>query len=545
MTNFEIAIEIDLVCCDQQERSVSVMGTIAFVKHTGPADPILFDLPRRNLRAGFTVLDGVSLPEIFARLVVVMRSIPKCFQGAHVTAVRVSIHEILDGKASGNMQQEVCGWKLFFLLPSRGEVWCRSCMSAWRCSTLAIGPNFFLKATAMQRPELKQQCGSVVNMFRTTFLGEQRGPSGWRCIARGNLSTLRDLTNPIRRPAAPREPLHEDLTRYVPEHDFQLDPDVFLANVRSPRRGVAAGPSGMTADHLRPLLESERDSEVLAELGASLARGEGPEVVWEAIRMGWMTALRKADGGVRGIVVGDRFRRLVSHTIAQQIAKSVEAATSPFQYALSTKAGTECVSHMLQTLIGMDEKLTILSVDGIGAFDHVSRNSMLRGLMETDVPLMPLLFCLSLHRALVAANAIAGGRVSFLHSLTMCTPHVLQTECWLCIGSCSKRFRPIVAWNHGGEHPVGCEALTRAAQTVDPNAMVWRGDTQLAPQQGIVVLGSPVRHEAFIMAQLSAKREEHQVLLDRIPCVSDVQTALHGCCCCSVVPQGPIVGFEQ
>ena len=46
-------------------------------------------------------------------------------------------------------------------------------------------------------------------------------------IAPGNLSTLRALTNPIRRPAALREPLHEDLTRWVPEHEFQLDPDVF------------------------------------------------------------------------------------------------------------------------------------------------------------------------------------------------------------------------------------------------------------------------------------------------------------------------------
>ena len=42
-----------------------------------------------------------------------------------------------------------------------------------------------------------------------------------------------------------------------------------------------------------PSLESECDSE---ELGASLARGEGPQVVWEAIRMGRMTALRKVGG---------------------------------------------------------------------------------------------------------------------------------------------------------------------------------------------------------------------------------------------------------
>ena len=79
----------------------------------------------------------------------------------------------------------------------------------------------------------------------------------------------------------------------------------------------------MTANQLRSLLESKRDSEVLAELGASLARGEGPQVFWEAISMGRMTALRKADGGFRRIVVGNLFRRLVSRTIAQQIAKPV------------------------------------------------------------------------------------------------------------------------------------------------------------------------------------------------------------------------------
>ena len=225
----------------------------------------------------------------------------------------------------------------------------------------------------------------------------------------------------------------------------------------------------------------------------------------------------------------------------------------------------------------MDAKLTILSVDGIGAFDHVSRNSMLRGLMETDNansalpfvrqfygqlsayfwddelgntqvipqgdggeqgdPLMPLLFCLSLHKALVAANArllegeslfaflddvyayyCAPERVLAVHRILQ---QEIQTHCGISIHHGKTQI-----WNRGGEHPVGCEALTKAAQTVDPNAVVWRGDTQLAPQQqGIVVLGSTIGHEAFITAQLSIKRQEHQVLLDRIPHVTDVQTA--------------------
>ena len=55
-----------------------------------------------------------------------------------------------------------------------------------------------------------------------------------------------------------------------------------------------------------------------------------------------MTALQKANGGVRGIVVGDTLSRLVARTVAQQMGNVVEAAKRPHQYAMSTRAGTEC-----------------------------------------------------------------------------------------------------------------------------------------------------------------------------------------------------------
>ena len=48
-----------------------------------------------------------------------------------------------------------------------------------------------------------------------------------------------------------------------------------------------------------------------------------------------------AKGEWRGIVVGDVVRRLVARTMAQQLAPQVESATAPFQYALSTGAGSE------------------------------------------------------------------------------------------------------------------------------------------------------------------------------------------------------------
>ena len=74
-----------------------------------------------------------------------------------------------------------------------------------------------------------------------------------------------------------------------------------------------------------------------------------------------MTALAKPDGGVRGIVAGDVIRRLVARTMAQQLGDAVEAATSPYQYALRTKAGCECVAHVLQGLTEINPLTTITS----------------------------------------------------------------------------------------------------------------------------------------------------------------------------------------
>ena len=198
----------------------------------------------------------------------------------------------------------------------------------------------------------------------------------------------------------------------------------------------------MTVEHLRPLLECDKALDSLHKFAHIMARGEVPDRIEQVVRLGRFTALRKPDGGVRGIVVGDVLRRLVARTIAQQIVDQVEAATSPFQYALKTGAGSECVAHILQHLTDLDPRAIIVSVDGIGAFDLVSRNAMLRGLLsienggkvlpfvrtfygqrsiflwedevgdvhdipqgeggEQGDPLMPLLFSLAQHVALVA-----------------------------------------------------------------------------------------------------------------------------------------------
>ena len=250
--------------------------------------------------------------------------------------------------------------------------------------------------------------------------------------------------DPSRRPPVPREPLPEDLNLFEPEEPFELDFDRFARNIRSARRKAAGEPSGMTAEHLRPLLENDRDIAKLRDFASIMAREDVPDRIDPAVQLGRITALQKPGGGERGIAVSDFLRRAVARTVAQRVSKEVEEATAPFQYALKTKSGCECVSHILQALTQSSPRCTIVSVDGVGAFDLVSRNAMLRGLMslpsggrllpfvrtfcgqpsvflwedetgevhhiqqgeggEQGDPLMPLLVCLAQHPALVAAN---------------------------------------------------------------------------------------------------------------------------------------------
>ena len=144
----------------------------------------------------------------------------------------------------------------------------------------------------------------------------------------------------------------------------------------------------MSVEHILGLVESDHDMEIFCSFATIFSQGHMPRGVLEGLRLGRVTALRMPDGGIRGIVVGDIVRRLIARTIAQQISKQLEEATAPHQYALQTKSGCECVSHMVLMLTDMTPRQT---VDGIGAFDLVSRKAMLQGLenMPDGVRVLP------------------------------------------------------------------------------------------------------------------------------------------------------------
>ena len=66
--------------------------------------------------------------------------------------------------------------------------------------------------------------------------------------------------------------------------------------------------------------------------------------------------------------------------------------TGIYQFAPQTRAGTDALAHALQAITDMDEDAVIVSLDGIGAFDHVRRAAFFKKLHEVEAlrPLIPL-----------------------------------------------------------------------------------------------------------------------------------------------------------
>ena len=352
------------------------------------------------IRAALAWLDEADLEAEFQRRAAVMKTVPHFLRGPYRW-----------GLAMGEAHQESehrreRGWKLFLMLPRLllfrpcrgGNVhkeklskrfqdfsdgrWTQLFTASRQCAEDASQAQRRKRRRRRPEEELERRAARAFSSVQLGELSSGRQALEGASVASGTQQTLEALRDPDRRPPLPRDPLPEAILEHEPEVSFSLEARRFAANLRSSRRGAAAGLSGMTTDHLRLVLDQVRDTHMLCQMADQFTQARTPPAVHNILRLGRLTALQKPRGGVRGIVVGDVLRRLVARTMAQQLGKAVEAATAPYQYALSTRARTECVAHALQVLTEMDPMTTIVSIDGVGAYDSISRKAMLEALVS-------------------------------------------------------------------------------------------------------------------------------------------------------------------
>ncbi|GKD95488.1 hypothetical protein Tco_1379385 [Tanacetum coccineum] len=119
-----------------------------------------------------------------------------------------------------------------------------------------------------------------------------------------------------------------------------------------------------------------------------------------------LTPLLKPDNGIRPIVVGAIWRRLVSKVAMRGVRKEMSKYLGDFQFGVGVPSGAEAVLHSANRFLNKfhsDGSLAMLTVDFSNAFnlsvrlyvgdDHIWSTT---GVQHGD-PLGPLLFALVLH----------------------------------------------------------------------------------------------------------------------------------------------------
>ena len=140
----------------------------------------------------------------------------------------------------------------------------------------------------------------------------------------------------------------------------------------------------MTTEHLRPLLQGGRGLRLLGEIAKRLAREEVPAGVMRLVRGVRLTALPKNDGEGGGGRGGGGTEAWWPETSSEDWWPGPCPNTSRRRRRLQLLhtnppfdgAGCECVAHALRGLVELDPDSTMVSIDGISAYDLISRESI-------------------------------------------------------------------------------------------------------------------------------------------------------------------------
>ena len=199
----------------------------------------------------------------------------------------------------------------------------------------------------------------------------------------GNLGSgcSNDVSRCSTRPEEPSEALPNNLPQFTPAEPVHLDRDIFAIVLRESKKGLSGGLWGARYEYFKTCLEDDTTLDALYEVAQRVERAEIPTIVRDAMVFSSLTAILKPNFRVRGISAGDTFRRLVAKTLARQYHDALITTIWSFNFGLHDRSGTDTAIHLIQYLTDADPDKIVLSIDGVGAFDHVCRARMFEQLM--------------------------------------------------------------------------------------------------------------------------------------------------------------------
>ncbi|GJV37636.1 putative reverse transcriptase domain-containing protein [Tanacetum coccineum] len=201
-------------------------------------------------------------------------------------------------------------------------------------------------------------------------------------VAPYNDATLEDLKakHPLKLvPSLPHIPI--DYHKLTSSHSVVLD------MIKSFPRGTSCGRDGLRAQHLIDCLSGAVVA-ISDELVSSITQvmnlfidGKCLKTLGEYIASASLTPLVKPRVGIRPIVVGTIWRRLVSKVCATMIGHSLDGYLNDRQFGVGVSGGGEAILHAVNHLIedrGDEVGLSMLLVDFKNAFNLVDCEVMLQ-----------------------------------------------------------------------------------------------------------------------------------------------------------------------
>ena len=165
--------------------------------------------------------------------------------------------------------------------------------------------------------------------------------------------------------------------------DYDLD---LRATYRALERRKAVGPDGQPPEHLQSLTkgylegESKKAMEGVSNFRSAVVNGKMPRWWYDAEATMRLVALRKPDGGVRPIGMGDASRRATGKAVAKAESGAFMERLAPVQVAVGVKNGAGILTLAVKLHLEENPTHVALKLDKANAYNNLHRRSILAAL---------------------------------------------------------------------------------------------------------------------------------------------------------------------
>ncbi len=216
-------------------------------------------------------------------------------------------------------------------------------------------------------------------------------------IAARSIETLSLLQS--KHPPAPDDLRDVDESHNCSSPPLQISNDDVIQAIDSFSPSTSGGPDGLQPIHLKDLCSKQvgdmgvRLLSSITKLVNTMLVGNISEYARTLLFSADLIALKKKDGGIRPIAMGNVFRRMASKVAAKSI-RQLGASMAPIQLGFGIRNGCEAAAHALRLFAensdGRDGNELIVKLDVSNAFNCLRRDCILDKVFSHASHLFPL-----------------------------------------------------------------------------------------------------------------------------------------------------------